>query len=310
MTATLRRSDATARAGAILFGASVALLGLILTATGLRLDPDGFGVLLGFSGAALLIGLAMKATGSLGRVANLTVIAAALLGTTLTNILSLNAGLRLRLPLVDADLRTADAAFGLDAVKLVEAFAAHPRLTHVLDLVYVNANWLAAVAVIGCGLRRQRPAQALICYAGGLLAVTVVSTLLPALGNIAYMGLGELPGLPPGSGTYHLPAFRYYHDGAGASLGAAHLSGVAVFPSFHVVMGLVIATSLHGTRLAPLGLFAGAATIVSAVPIGGHYMVDVFAAVLLWAGLMRVGEAPAARTRADRATSRRTAVPA
>lgn len=140
--------------------------------------------------------------------------------------------------------------------------------------------------------------------------MTIVSTLLPAVGNIAFMGLGELPGLPPGSRTYHLAAFRYYHDGFGASLGAAHLSGVAVFPSFHVVMGLVVATSLHGTRLAPFGLVAGAATIVSAVPIGSHYMVDLFAAVLLWAALMRVGEPSAARTRTAAAMRRSIAVPA
>lgn len=72
-------------------------------------------------------------------------------------------------------------------------------------------------------------------------------------------------------------------------LGNAHLSGVVVFPSFHTIMGLVIATSLHGTRAAPLVAAAGVATIVSAVPIGGHYLVAILAAVAVWAAMMRIG---------------------
>ena len=224
------RLDATAGAAAFLLLGSFALLAAILWLTRLRIDWSGLGALLAFSAVVLLVGLLMKTTAGLARVADLTVIAATLVGATLCNILSLNAG-----------------------------------------------------------LRRTQRARALVCYAGGLMIVTLVSTLLPAVGNIADADLSRLPGLPAGSGTYHLPVFHYYYDGAGAVLGTAHLSGVAVFPSFHTIMGLVIATSLHGTRFAPVGALAGVATIVSAVPIGGHYIVDILAAVAVWAATMKLG---------------------
>lgn len=286
---SLRRLDRTAAAATILLLGSYATLAAIVWATGLSVDWSGLGVLLGFAAAVLAVGLLMKTTAGLGRVADLTLIAATLVGATLSNILSLNAGLRLRFPLRDAELRAADAAIGFDAAQLVARFAEHPQLMQWLNVVYVNSNWIAGAVVLLAGLRRTQPARALVCYAGGLMIVTAMSTLLPAVGNIADADLSRLPGLPAGSGTYHLPVFHYYYDGAGAVLGTAHLSGVAVFPSFHTIMGLVIATSLQGTRFAPVGALAGVATIVSAVPIGGHYIVDILAAVAVWAATMKLG---------------------
>lgn len=287
----LRRFDAVAAWAAGLFAASGIVLSAILALTGLAVDWTGLGVCLAFCAAALTIGLALKLAGGMPRVADLTLVAAALIGSTVCNIISVNAGLSLGFPLVDGQLRAGDALLGVDAVSLVENFVALPRLTASLNLVYVHSNWIAVLVVLAQALRRDARVQAMVCYAGGLLVVTLVSTLLPAIGSIAFAGLDRLEahGLPADAGTYHLAVFHYYREG-GALIDNAHLSGVAVFPSFHTIMGLIIATSLHGSRFGPLGILLGAVTLVSTVPIGGHYVVDVAAGVVVWAGLMRLAQ--------------------
>jgi membrane-associated phospholipid phosphatase len=284
------RLDAVAWVSTSLLLASFALLTIILTVTEVRVDWTGLGTCIVFSIAALILGLTMKLAAALPRVADVTLVVATLIGSTVCNTISVNAGLRLQFPLVDAHLLAADRFIGLDAKRLVELFAGFPTVTRFLDGVYVHANWLAVVAVILRAAIAADRLSALICYSGGLLLVTIVSTVTPAIGNIEFSGLQHLydTGLPPGSGTYHLEIFNYYRAG-GVLVDNAHLTGVAVFPSFHTIMGLIIATSLHGTRLAPVAVAFGAATIVSAVPIGGHYIIDIVGGILVWGLAMWIG---------------------
>lgn len=178
---------------------------------------------------------------------------------------------------------------GFNPIKVVGFFSTHPSITELFNKVYGASNGIAVIAVIAHAFRSEKADVPLICYSGGLLTVACISTIMPAIGNIAYSNL-SFPGLPPGAGIYHLPVFSYYRDGLGDVVSNTHLSGVAVFPSFHTVMGLIIATSLKGTKLFPLGFMFGIATIISAIPIGGHYVTDVLGGVIVWVVMMRLTE--------------------
>lgn len=285
--------------------ASFALLAAILGMTGLSVDWTGLGLCIVFSIVVMILGLGLKLAGGSPHIANGALVIAALLGSTVCNTMSVNAGLRLGFPLADSWLLAADAMMGFHPIRAVTFVAAHPRLAEMLNAVYVSSNGIAVMAVIAHGFRRENSFTPLVCYSGGLLAVCCISTMMPAIGNIAYSGL-SLDGLPAGAGTYYLPTFHYYREGIGNVVSNDHLSGVAVFPSFHTVMGLVIATSLKGSKLSPLAFVFGIATVISAVPIGGHYVSDVLAGVAVWAFMMGLAQTPFALRRPS-AKSRRAA---
>lgn len=275
--------------------ASFALLSTLVTLTGMTLDWTGLGACIGFSAGFLVIGLAIRIAGDNARMGNVALALAVLSGTTVCNVFSMNIALRLRMPLVDAKLVALDHMIGFDSARLVLNFASHPVLTQALGWVYVQANWLTVVIVLCQCLRPTPDWRPLIVYSLCLSVSVVATAFLPAIGNIPYSHLTYLEnhGLPWGAGSYHLDAFRYFHDGTGQIVGNANLSGVGVFPSFHTVMGLIIATALRGTRFHLAGAAFGAATIVSTVPMGGHYVSDVIAGILVWAAAMALAGLPA-----------------
>ena len=282
--AILARLDATALFSLGLLLASFALLALVLTLTGLRVDWTGLGLCIVFSIATVALGLALKLCGSRSRIASFALVLGALIGSTVCNTMSVNAGMRLHFPMIDDYLYAADQVLGFDSGRLLHVFAAHPALTGLLQLAYENANWIVVMAIIAASLRRERAWYPLVMYSGSLLLIAILCILMPAEGNVAYSGLAYLQhqGLPSGSGTYYLDTLRYYYDGHGEVVSNAHLSGVAVFPSFHMVMGLTIATSLRGTRLHGLAAAFGILVMISAIPIGGHYVVDLIAGSVVW----------------------------
>jgi membrane-associated phospholipid phosphatase len=112
----------------------------------------------------------------------------------------------------------------------------------------------------------------------------IVSIFLPARGATAFLGLYTLQdeGLPAGAGTYAVSAFEHFYHGDALLVRLADINGIVCFPSFHTVMALLI---LQGLTRSPIRLAAAgwaALTIVSTVPIGGHYVTDLAGGVLVW----------------------------
>ncbi len=130
-------------------------------------------------------------------------------------------------------------------------------------------------------------------FGGSIQVAAVISVFAPALGNIVHSGQAGLvgKGLPAGSGIYHLNAVAAYRDGGAQVLDVSKLEGVVTFPSFHAVMGIVLAWALRGGWI---GLAAGIWCVlvgISTVPIGGHYVVDVVAGAVLWCAIMATARA-------------------
>ncbi len=82
--------------------------------------------------------------------------------------------------------------------------------------------------------------------------------------------------------------FERLRGAADATLGPFDIQGVVTFPSFHTAMALVIA---YGAWRLPFMKWPGRhhrrADHHRTVPIGGHYVVDVIAACLLFALVAR-----------------------
>jgi membrane-associated phospholipid phosphatase len=61
-----------------------------------------------------------------------------------------------------------------------------------------------------------------------------------------------------------------------------HLTGTVTFPSFHAAAATLVTYAARGVPFVAMPLFAlNALMIVSTIPEGGHYLVDVIAGVLI-----------------------------
>jgi hypothetical protein len=197
---------------------------------------------------------------------------------------------------------------------LALALPHHPALQSLLTYCYVALNWQAfAFIALACFLGSQRDMEALLTAWGtGLMACILPFHWLPALGPYAHYGIGqgEIAGarvMLPWAYPAKLEALR---SGAGDTIGLDMASGLVTVPSFHACGAVVFGWAFWRFRrlLWPM-LALNAAMFIAAVPIGGHYFIDVIAGGA--AGSLAIAAANAlARYRAGRDALRRPASPA
>jgi membrane-associated phospholipid phosphatase len=283
----------------------------VLAASGMSIDPATllpFAMMLSLLFAAHFIYRHHRPSEALSLI---TGALALMIGCALFAGIIANAGLRLRYPLIDADLARADLTLGIDTPAVVLAFAARPWLGAMMGLAYSSIFPLALVTAIGLGTKRRvdRAWEFAWAFGGGIVIAATVSVFAPALGNIAHSGLGRLAGaqLPEGAGVYHLGAVSAYRGGSNLLLDMRKLEGVVTFPSFHMIMAMAVAHALRGTRLAWAVYGWCVLVAVSTIPVGGHYVIDLIGGAALWAACILLarrlaGEAPAARSGAVLAT--------
>ncbi len=214
---------------------------------------------------------------------------AALVWSGATAGLTALAALRTQAPLVDASLARADAVLGVHAPALVAWVALHPPLGAMLDVVYVSTvpAVFATVALLGWTGREAVMWDLCFAFAGSATICTLLSAFVPAAGAFPHyeMSPGVLARLPAGAGQYYLPVFDAYRSGALAIADIRHVDGVVSFPSFHAAMALMTAHAVRGVpRLLGPALAWCGLVLASTIPIGGHYVVDVLAGAVVWAG--------------------------
>jgi membrane-associated phospholipid phosphatase len=204
------------------------------------------------------------------------------------------AGLRLHFPKVDGSLLAFDHAMGLDGA----AFAAWvSRWPHEAKLILLGAYKLTVATVflslIVQAVRGQRLEvwRAAFCFVGTLLTVCAVAVFTPAKGLGLWIADETLAHLPPESTRYFWPTFDRFYEGSDVMLRTTSIDGVVSFPSFHMIMGLIILTlwRAHPVTLV-LSLVWFFPMLAATVPLGGHYFADLvggFAIWALWFGLSR-----------------------
>jgi hypothetical protein len=170
----------------------------------------------------------------------------------------------------------------LDPVRISEGIGARPVLRDALDFVYAN-TMLASLAAIMLltFVRPRRGIQATGVVTTCLVVATAISLLLPDEGFMATLGL-TVPALSEGSGKFFLEVQRVYHENRVAVLTPEFMSGVISFPSYHVIMGLVTLQAAVLLRVALLGVIWAGLVIVSAIPFGGHHVVDLVGGWVVW----------------------------
>jgi hypothetical protein len=214
------------------------------------------------------------------------------------------------IPLQDPWLMRSSAAIGFDYRALLEWIAERPPLGKLLELAYLSSGPMTFVAPLILAWTRQdrRLRRFVTLYALLLTLCVSISILLPSEGYALYAPLPPelVQRLPPGAATFYGGVAEAYRSGTLRVLDPSHFDGVVVFPSFHTAMALLTAYALWKTpvlRVAAAALCG--AVLLSVVPIGGHYIWDVVAAVVLFAVALPIVQHCESRSLADLSSRRR-----
>jgi membrane-associated phospholipid phosphatase len=190
------------------------------------------------------------------------------------------------LPLRDAELLAIDRALGLDWAAFAAFVNDHPVLSGWLDYGYGMIRWpLFAIPVVLTAARRYcRLQDFTLAFALGLMATTVISALVPAIGVYQQIGLDPagLEHLNPQAYLDQVRDLAPVREGTLRHIDLFGLAGIVTFPSFHAASAVLYAWALWPVRwIRPIALLANAAMIASTPIDGGHYFIDVLAGIAI-----------------------------
>jgi hypothetical protein len=195
----------------------------------------------------------------------------------------------------DAELMAADRALGLDWPAYVAYVNDHPLLAAWLSYGYSMIRWplFAIPVVLTAAGRVGRLQEFTLAFALALVATTIISALVPAIGVYQQIGLdpATLASLKPQAYLDQVRDLAPVREGVLRHLDLFGLAGIVTFPSFHAASCLLYAWALWPVRwIRPLAVVANVA-MFAATPIdGGHYFVDLFAGIAVaWLGIVAAG---------------------
>lgn len=172
-------------------------------------------------------------------------------------------------------LARSDAALGFSWPAIYAFVADRPLLTQILSRAYF-ACFLMPFIVFAILYReqfRERLYRYLLAYGLSLAATVVIFFFFPAEAAFAYYL--DAGADVPGNAQNYAGAIMGLRDGSLTTIDLANLEGIITFPSFHASMAILFAWAAWPSRLfrVPIAIVNGLMWI-AAVPIGGHYVVD------------------------------------
>ena len=187
-------------------------------------------------------------------------------------------------PMQDANLLAIDRALGLDWRGYVEFVDAHPLLATWLSYGYTMIRWpiFAIPVLLAAAHRYHRLQEFTFAFGAALIATTVVSALVPALGVYQQIGLdpATLSSLDPRAYLDQVRDLGPVRDGTLRNLDLFALAGIVTFPSFHATSAVLYAWALWPVRwFRPIAVLANGAMLASTPIDGGHYFIDLVAGI-------------------------------
>jgi membrane-associated phospholipid phosphatase len=186
----------------------------------------------------------------------------------------------------DATLSHMDVAIGFDWRRADQFVLRHPAFHDLLANAYLTCFWFPFViwgvlSWIDDGARLYR---FLLAFGIALAATDMIFFFFPARAAFDYYGGGA--GLPANARQYGA-AIAGLRDGSLTTIDLAHLQGIITFPSFHAAMAVLFVWAVWPAKwLRAASLAINGLMWVAAVPIGGHYAVDLIGGSLVaWAAI-------------------------
>ena len=182
------------------------------------------------------------------------------------------------LPLADGLLASLDARLRFDRRVFTAYLASHPPALSLAGFAYDSLNWQPFVlfVVLYAAKRSDRAWTFLFAWCVALVITVLIFPLIPALGG-------------PPSDLAWARVLRHARTGGVRSLGAASLTGIVTFPSFHAAAAVLLGWAFASlSRLGAPFVVLNAVMFMSAIPAGGHYLVDLIAGGVVAAVSIRV----------------------
>ena len=269
--------------GLWIFLGVLALVDLVaMAAAGFRLVGYGTVVVAAVSASAWGLGYLYSTVRPDVRLAALGFAAAYLIPFTVLAAILSYVGTSLDRPLLDAQFARADAALGLDWMAVLAFSDGHPAVGTVLRIAYHSSMLqMVSVFIILAGTRQlDRLAGFLALFTATGIITILASIVFPAAGAFVFHNppaeLRDVVG--QAAGIWHLEHFEALRSGAMRTIRLNAIEGLITFPSFHTALAIITTWAFWRTRYLALPVLGiSVLVIVSTVPVGGHYFVDVFA---------------------------------
>ena len=295
------RLDSSTRLSALMvvaLGSSMIALAVITAKTGIRFHSEFLGIAsLAVMTAVLSLYCDFRGLG--WRIADLARLMTFFIASLLLCGLVSNGGLGLRMPVADPLLASLDAYLPLDSRSMVYFTASQDMAVRVLKWAYDSSAvlCLAAAAWMVASGERLRFWRFVATAVVTMQATAIASMFFPARGAILHYDMKGpgLEGLPIGAGTYAGQTFDMFYSGVGRLVRVEDLNGIVTFPSFHTVLALLIVQGAYATPARWPAIVWAALTIVSTIPMGGHYVTDLIGGFALWAVSLKLVERISAR---------------
>lgn len=189
-------------------------------------------------------------------------------------------------PLIDGALARADAALGLHWLPLLERVNAAPLVARGLVFAYATTGpvLILLFPLLAFSRREDRLMELVALIAVTSLFTGILMYLFPAAGAYAWFQPAAplWSNLSAQAGMWHYEVLQELRSGRPFTYLQSQATGLVTFPSFHTVLAIITAYAARGIRgVFPVLLVLNAIVVVSTVPEGGHYVVDVIAGGLV-----------------------------
>jgi PAP2 superfamily len=190
---------------------------------------------------------------------------------------------RLDRPLIDNQLAMFDSWLRFDWSSCFAWVIDHPPVCAALRAVYLS---LEIQSVLMCIVALRDPRRIAVCLVANILTLTCCTAIYaawPAAGAFAFFH-------PPGITSDYVDQFLGVRSGAISVLALGQMKGIIQYPSYHAAAAVMLAYAFWSMPRW-IAFCAAAVEIIlcaSAVPIGGHHLVDIIAGIWLAATMLAI----------------------
>ena len=186
-------------------------------------------------------------------------------------------------PLNDALMVKIDGLLGFSWPDFFAWVLDHKTIGVVLAYMYVSLLPQAVLVLLFVGaIYPRRPDRFITAYLVSGAITLFVFALIPVAGPFVYFKHLDMPG------ALYVEHYLQMRSHARSEISMDDLRGIVSFPSFHVSSAIIITYFLRGLPIVfPLAILVNIGMSIGALFIGGHYLSDVLAGLIV--GVITIG---------------------
>lgn len=217
----------------------------------------------------------------------MTLLSAALFFLLATNILSISSYLMttIPLPLRDEWLNNFDLLMGFDFANSVSLTNSNEWAAKILPYFYHSSLiQMILVILLLSAIKPERVVEFCRLYLIIICITFIIALLFPAIGPYDFLDIPKqlVSNLNQATGRLHISTVNALRANEEITITFTTITGLVTFPSFHTALALLIPYSLRDYMwLYLMAIAVNIIVLIATVPIGGHYLSDIFGGVIL-----------------------------